>query len=279
MSALGRNGRRAVGLAGVSLLTAAVLFVAGAEIRAQAPEAERAQTVTGTVRDYTYAPKGEMDGAVLDDGTVIHWPPHMQDRFAEVVKRGDRVRIEGRMETGPRGDTHLEVLQVANLRSKVSQSNDDPPPPPTGRGPRGRGRRPAPPPPPPEDREMKTVTGKVRNMTTAPKGEIDGALLDDGTLIHWPPHMQDRFQEIVAPGDRVRVRGRMETGRRGDTHLEVATVTNLRSNASRDNDGDVRPPRGPRAAAAPPADPEQRIRELEQQVQELRREVERLRRK
>src|SRR5438270_12013912 len=88
----------------------------------------------------------------------------------------------------------------------------------------------------PEDRDAKTVQGRVRSFTTAPMGEVDGATLDDGTVIHWPPHLADRFTVLVARGDRVKVTGWMETGPAGDTHLEVRTVTNLRTDATASND-------------------------------------------
>ena len=84
-------------------------------------------------------------------------------------------------------------------------------------------------------------------MTTAPMGEVDGAVLDDGTVIHWPPHLADRFTAIIARGDRVEVSGWMETDPAGDTHLEVRTVTNLRTNASARMTSPARPTRaGPR---------------------------------
>ena len=95
------------------------------------------------MRSLTTAPMGEIDGAVLDDGTVIHWPPHLADRFSAIVTRGDRIQAVGRMETGPAGDTHLEVQTVTNLRTNDSRENDALPP---GPGPR---RRPVPPPPGP----------------------------------------------------------------------------------------------------------------------------------
>ena len=60
----------------------------------------------GRCGDLTTAPMGEVDGAILDDGTVIHWPPHLSDRFSAVITRGDRVRLSGRMKTGPAGRRH-----------------------------------------------------------------------------------------------------------------------------------------------------------------------------
>jgi hypothetical protein len=90
--------------------------------------------------------------------------------------------------------------------------------------------------------EERTVRGTVREFTNAPRGEVDGFVLDDGTVVHWPPHLQDRFTAIVAKGDRVKATGWMETPPAGDTHLEVQTLTNLRTGASRDNDAGPRQP-------------------------------------
>jgi hypothetical protein len=176
------------------------------------------------VRSTTTAPMGEIDGAVLDDGTAIHWPPHLAEQFAGIAVRGDQLRATGRMETGPEGDTHLEVRTVTNLRTNASFENDAPalPPPP---GP-GRHRGPVPPPPPGfrpgsrvGDAATRSVQGTIERFTTAPMGEVDGAVLDDGTVIHWPPHLADRFSAMLARGDRIRVSGSMETGPAGDTHF------------------------------------------------------------
>ena len=265
-----------------------VLLLGLGESKAQPPRGIETGAAQGTVERMTTAPRGEIDGAVLDNGTWLHWPPHMQDRFAKVVREGDRVRATGRTETGPAGDTHFEVEAVTNVRTNVAIENPDyafgpPPPPPAFRG---RGRRGPPPPPVGSDRrfaraergETTTVQGNVKRLTTAPRGEIDGALLDDGTWLHWPPHMQDRFTNIVKEGERVRASGQTETGPAGDTHFEIQHVTNLRSNSTADNpDFGYGPPLAPSQVAPDrPADREQRLRELEDQVKQLQREIKRL---
>jgi len=271
--AVGRAGRAI--LCSVSLLCLA-LGCDGTESKAQAQQDRDIETVQGKVQSFTTAPKGEVDGAVLDDGTWLHWPPHMQDRFANILGKGDRVRATGRTETGPKGDTHFEVQSVTNLRNNKTAENPDfangPPPP----GPRGRVGKAA----PADSGDVSTVRGKVQRFTTAPKGEVDGAVLDDGTWLHWPPHMQERFTNIIKEGDRVRASGRTETGPKGDTHFEVQSVTNLRSDAKAENpdfaNGPPPPPSG--RGVAPPTDREQRLRDLEDQVEQLRREIQRLRR-
>ncbi|HVW02640.1 MAG TPA: hypothetical protein VHB77_19950, partial [Planctomycetaceae bacterium] len=221
-----------------------------------------ARTIEGTVRRLTTAPKGETDGAVLDDGTWIHWPPHLEERFTDVVKAGDRVRATGRDEIGRRGEERFEVETVTNTDIRTSATNPDfaigPPQPPRERdrrGPKGdrgpRGPRGGPERRGPERGEVTDVQGTITRFTTAPKGEVDGAMLDNGTWIHWPPHLEASFSRLLKEGDRVRATGATETGPRGDTKFEVSRVTNLRTNAVAENEDFERGPRG-RGRPAPP---------------------------
>jgi hypothetical protein len=270
----------------LAVITLALTLVAS-EGKAQEPRPGAAKTAQGRVESFTTALMGEVDGATLDDGTVVHWPPHLADRFTAILAKGDRIRVAGMMETGPAGDSHFEVQTVTNLRTNASAENDFSPPPP----PRGPGRRPGPPPPVgPRSGEVKTIQGRVKSLTTAPMGEVDGATLDDGTVVHWPPYLADRFTAILAKGDRVRVSGRMETGPAGDTHFEAETATNIRTNASTSSELAGRPPLPGPGRVTPggsddfvqapdsPQDVQRRLKSLEDQISQLREEVRRLRR-
>lgn len=261
------------------IVSCLALLVAGSPLQAQGPREMDAQTVRGTVESMTTAPKGEIDGAVLEDGTVLHWPPHLERRFSDVLQRGDRVTATGTMRRGREGDERLEVRRLTNVDTDTTAENDD-----RGRRPK---RRKGPPPPPRPAEEWKTVRGEVERLTTAPKGEIDGAVLEDGTLLHWPPHLERRFADVVTRGDRVEASGFEETTRKGDEHFEVASVTNLRTDASADNDDlkERKQPRGPRAGDGErdrrrPGndDRAERIRDLKAQAERLQREIERLER-
>jgi hypothetical protein len=137
------------------------------------------------------------------------------------------------------------------------------------------------PPSPTPDTTFLTVRGTVKEFTTAPRGEVDGALLEDGTRLHWPPHLQDRFADVLKKGDRVRATGRTETGPAGDAHFEVQGVINLRTSARAENPDFANGPPPPEPRRLTPgrsADREQRLRDLEDQVDQLRHEIQRLRR-
>ena len=265
------------------------LLLTSVYCQAQPPAAADARVMEGKVQRYTTAPRGEIDGALLDNGSSLHWPPHLQDRFTSIVAQGARVRATGRTERGPKGDVHFEVETVTNTQSNVSATNPDfafgPPQPPNG--PRGRGRRGPPPPPafgpgrlPPAGRgDSADTQGTVTRITTAPMGEVDGAVLDNGTWLHWPPHMQNTFANLVKAGDRVRATGRTETGPAGDTHFEVQSVTNTRTGVTVENpDAVVMAPPGNALRRDATPDRERRLQDLQQQIEQLQRELERLRR-
>jgi hypothetical protein len=223
-------------------------------------------TVNGTVKEFTTAPKGEVDGLILNDGTWVHWPPHMESRFSGMAVKGDRIRVKGYMETGKKGETKLETSILTNLRTQKSAENPDRPP--------------------RADSAVEgtvgssgaiTKTGTVREFTTAPKGEVDGLMLADGIWVHWPPHLESRFTGI-AKGDRIKVTGFMETGKKGETKLEVSSLTNERTGKTIDNPD--RPlPSSARLLPGRAGNVEDRLQALEDQLEQMRLELQRLRSK
>jgi hypothetical protein len=223
-------------------------------------------TVRGTVQSFTTAPKGETDGLMLTDGTSVHWPPQMSDRFKSIVDKGDKVKVIGWMETGKKGDTKLEISSLTNLNTNQTRENDGfPPAVLEARANFGPG-----------NGELLTVNGSVKEFTTAKKGEVDGFIVSDGRQVHWPPNMANRFSDFVAKGDKVRVTGFWETGKKGDAKLEVSTLTNLRTNKT------IEIPDRPSAPSANPAsgtagNRDERIRALENQVDQIQREIQKLR--
>lgn len=154
---------------------------------------------------------------------------------------------------------------VAGALTTVGQAQ------PPGPGPKGKG------PPPPPAAEYRSVRGTVREFTTAPAGEVDGLILTDGTVIHWPPHLQDQFTSITAKGDRIRAGGYSEVGPAGERKLEVSTLTNVGSNRTAVNP-DRRPPPGQEARAGA-GNVEDRVLALEEKVDRLAADVERLMRR
>src|SRR5260370_33537867 len=78
-----------------------VLLLGCAESTAQPPGAGETSTVRGKVDRFTTAPRGEADGAVLDDGTWLDCQPLMLARVSEIPEEGQRVAWTGRTRAGP----------------------------------------------------------------------------------------------------------------------------------------------------------------------------------
>jgi hypothetical protein len=245
------------------------------------PDDAEILTVRGTVKEFTTSPKGEKDGATLTDGTWIHWPPHLENRFAAILAKGDKVRVIGWMDTGKKGESKLEVSTLTNLTTNESVTNTDLKGKDFGPGEKekdkkdkkgGKGDKDK----DKKDGEPVTANGTVREFTKAVKGEKDGFILSDGQWIHWPPHLSDRFSDFVVKGDKVRVTGFKEVDKKGESKVEVSTLTNLRTNKSVENP-DRPAPLADRPIPGTTIDREARIRALEDQVEQILQELRRLR--
>jgi hypothetical protein len=244
--------RRWTWLVSVAAFVSLVFSVVQASAQPAAQGGDRGQVVRGTVQRFTTAKKGEVDGVVLDDGTLVHWPPHQEGRFKNVVKQGDRIRVMGRTEVGKKGDKRFEVETLANLTTQQAVDLVD--------GPDARATG------------GQTVRGTVQRSTIAKKGAVDGLILEDGTWVHWPPHLESRFAGVASKGDRIRVTGRWETGKKGESKFEVESLTNLTSSRSVDLSGQISQP-----TATPTTDRQRRIRQLEQELEQIRADLERAR--
>ena len=256
---------------------AACLWTASFDVQAQGPKKGKGAkgpppgaeilTVRGTVRDFTTAPKGEKDGVMLTDGTWVHWPPHLEGRFSNIIDKGDKVKVVGWMETDKKGATKLEVSSLTNLATNQTRETEFGPAAVETREKFGAGTG-----------EFITANGSVKEFTTAKKGETDGFILNDGRWVHWPPHLENRFATFVVKGDKVRVTGYWETGKKGETKLEVSTLSNLRTSKTVENPDRPAPAaelRNPLPGKA--LDRDARIRDLEDQVQQIMKEIQRLR--
>lgn len=103
------------------------------------------ETITGKVASQTTAPNGEVDGVKLEDGTWVHWPPHLEKYLGKLTQVGQEVAVEGRRQAGPLGEPVLELAALTNVEEKSTFQRELSPPPPPG-GPMGG---PCPPPHPP----------------------------------------------------------------------------------------------------------------------------------
>jgi len=147
----------------------------------------------GTISRFVINPEGDVDGLVLADGTLVHFPPHMSSQLVSVMRPGDTVQIAGLRDSV--GNVSAE--QITNKRNG-KQLADQPPPVDVPRA-------------PPELRGASlvklSVKGTVMRVTTAPRGEPDGVILKDGTIIKMPPPVAQQFTSLLRPDAVIAARG------------------------------------------------------------------------
>jgi hypothetical protein len=138
----------------------------------------------GKVEQFTQTPHGDIDGLILTDGTEVKIPKHLSSEIAYSIKPGDAVTIHGLHAAA------MPLVQAASITNEATGRTvvDNGP----GRGP---GAGPAAPIP-----ALTEVQGRVRMTLHGPRGDISGALLEDGTVLRLPPPEAERFASLLQPG-------------------------------------------------------------------------------
>lgn len=153
--------------------------------------------INGTVARFTLSPRGELDGMILGDGTEVHVPPHLSAQLAAAVRPGDTVSINGF-----RSPTSALVIatSVTNIANGLAVVDRGPPPP---------GTMPPPPPPgmPAPGAQSASAQGRVQALLHGPAGDVNGALLEDGTVLRMPPHIAYQVAALLTPGQTIAVQG------------------------------------------------------------------------
>jgi hypothetical protein len=141
-------------------------------------------------------PIGELDGLMLADGTEVHLPPHLTTQLASAVTVGDSVIVQGyRSPSVPL----VVAASLTDTRSGQTVTDTGPPP----------GFRPPPPPPgmPAPGAQQALVEGKVDRPLYGPAGDVNGALLDDGTIVRIGPGEAYQVASLLSAGQTLAVQG------------------------------------------------------------------------
>ena len=157
----------------------------------------------GSFERFVLNPHGEIDGLVLNGGkertTLIHVPPHLSAAIETSIRPGEAVTVRG---VRPRGADMVAAVALTTAAGHVII--DDGPDHEAPDRKDGREHRTPSKPPTPRKAEL---TGTVRLSLFAPKGELRGALLEDGSVVRIGPKEASRFAGILQPGAAIAVRG------------------------------------------------------------------------
>lgn len=155
------------------------------------PAGRSTSAVEGTVVQYLMNHHGDVDGLLLSDGTQVHFPPHMAKDLVSLVKPDDPVSVQGYRSL--RGAV-IEAPVITN--TKTGQSLVEREPSPLDR-----------PIIPPHIRDMflseRHAEGLVRNLLYGPRGDVNGAVLEDHTIIRVPPHAAYQVAKLLQIGQTI----------------------------------------------------------------------------
>ena len=164
------------------------------------------QVAQGVVQRMLMNPYGELDGLRLADGTVVKFPPHLSAALTAAAKPGDAVRIIGRVES-PGTVKADAIVNTTNGQTVYDQ------PPAVGVG------RPLPPHLRAQALRPQQVEGKVDAVLTGPRGEANGVILTDGSIVRFPP---DSLRVPVQPGAPFAADG---VGTRNDVGVSIEALS------------------------------------------------------
>ena len=208
--------------------------------RAEAGAAAAAPVVTGRIQQWLSNPNGEVDGLLLADGTQVAFPPHLSAAVLQMLKPGDMVQVAGwRAANAP-------VVRAATLTATASgRSVSDQPP---GFGPV---------PPPPREPGVLTAmsaSGRVARLLYTDRGDANGVVLDNGTVVRFPPHVGAQWASTLQAGSTLHAKGWGSRGPQGGA-LEATALGNsadgMRELFAGPGSEPPRPLHGPRGPRGP----------------------------
>lgn len=139
--------------------------------------------VKGKVVQYLPTPRGDVEGLLLDDGTEVQVGPFASTQLVFAVKPGDSVTVHG---LKARALPMVAAASVTNDASGVTV---------LGGGPRMR------------EAPQVDIQGTVKAALHDPRGEANGVLLDDGTVVRLPPREATKLADELAVGKVLVVHG------------------------------------------------------------------------
>jgi hypothetical protein len=127
---------------------------------------------------------GVVDGVLLSDDTIVRFPPRMSQQLDQTVKPQDLVSVDGFIEY--QGTIHATTITNPASQQSVVDTPPSPQNPPPGPG--------------HEAKQLISANGTIKVLTHAARGEIDGAVLDNGTIVHFPPPVGAQYANLFQVG-------------------------------------------------------------------------------
>ncbi len=146
---------------------------------------------TGTLGRFLLNPHGETDGMILTDGTEVHFPPHMAAEIRAAVRPGEIVKVRG---ARPRAADMIAAVAIESMTGERIVDHGPP------NHDKKKDKKEAHDPATKIERRKMGAAGVVERALHGPKGEVRSALLQDGTIVRFPPHEAAAIGGLLSPG-------------------------------------------------------------------------------
>lgn len=157
------------------------------------PPRGAAEQISGVVAQYILNANGEADGLLLADGTQIKFPPHMSADLVRTLKPNDSMTAQGNREQAQ----VFHAFTITNTATSASLAEARP---------SAFARR-----LPPELRGVNLkpmeASGNVKAVLRAPRGEVEGAILADGTVVRVQKDVGAQFANLFVKDASLSVKG------------------------------------------------------------------------
>jgi hypothetical protein len=165
------------------------------------------QTIS-TVEHLLKTKDGDIGGMILGDGTIVDTPLGHGETLKAMIKRGDRVRIDGKKLRSRRGPIHIAARKIVMPAKRESDDskNDI----------RQSVARPS--------KGMEVVEGVVTKITINRNGDVNGFRLNDGLAIKTPVREGEKILAHIHTGDNVQVGGKRVMTRQGTFKLAAHRI-------------------------------------------------------
>ncbi len=185
-------------------------------------------TVSGSISRLNYGPEGNVDGFVLSNNTLIHLPREWSATTSDMPYIGDQISGTGFQTTSASG---MKIVEPQSLKigSKTFTRNQ------------------------PGQFQQFNGSGVIKQLNYGGRGEVNGFLLENGTLARTAPF--NVLPAQIKPGTKVTLSG---TVRQTVTGINVVNVQSLTANGQTIPMAAPAPPRGQpgrRARLIPPPPP------------------------
>ncbi|MEH2153693.1 hypothetical protein [Nostoc sp.] len=150
-------------------------------------------TFTGEVKQYLLNPEGKVDGLLLNNGLQVKFPPQMADSLVAMITPNTNVSIFGNSGFSTRFGQEVRAKKITN--SQTGQTLVEQPP------------TTAPQPPNLSNYSTLSAEGTAQNWLVGHRGEINGVIISNGTIVKFPPHVGEQLASMANIGNTIQAKG------------------------------------------------------------------------